>query len=467
MNSPNDFMYLEFLEHKKIFNMSNKWEYMMLSSGTNQFPMPRLWKELIIEEINMDFTYQLYVSPYGFETVNKSLVLYENFISTQGQFLNKAVRNNKVCMTIGSSQAASLTMDYIKYKNPKAEIILVGENYALYEMVSKKHDFKVKELRSNMTFLPHIDMLLAYIKASSENSVFVFLHPNNPSGEQYLQQDFDKIVKALKASKCFGIFDEVCNLIITNRNLVLIETAITKNDYWEKSIIINSFSKTESVAGLRIGYIYTHTHIIDFVINRQSDTLMSLPATPVLPLFFCLMFRCIYLNRKFFWQYNDEKKIIKYFKTMFMVTVAIPTNQIKVFIEKKIQNIEELYSSYVRELLNNESIIELNVLYLKNKLNKYLMNISKMENGFNLMIQLKYIETYSEINFVFDLLKKTGLAVLTESSFCLEKKEEESFWIRISLACESGLFCSAVDKLYEYLKILEENTIINNSNFPH
>ena len=458
MHSPNDFMYTEFLEHKKIFNMPNKWEYMMLSSGTNQFPMPSLWKELITEELNMDFTYQLYVSPYGFETVNKSLVLYENFISTQGQFLNEAVCNNEVCMTIGSSQAASLVMDYIQYNNTEAKIILVGKNYALYEMVSKKHEFEVKELQSNMTFLPHIDMLINYIRASSENSVFVFSHPNNPSGEQYSQQDFDKIVKALKMNNCFGIFDEVCNMVITNNNLVLIETAITKNNYWKKSIIINSFSKTESVAGMRIGYIYAYKHVIDFIVARQSDTLMSLPTTPVLPLFFCLMFRCIFLNNKFLWHYNDEKKIIQYFKKMFLVTTSIPSNTIKSFVENKIENIESFYNSYIQELLDNEAVINVNLSYLKSKLGRYLINISKMENGFNLMVQLRYTEKYSEIYFVLDLLEKTGLAVLTESSFCLEKKEDRPFWFRISLACETMLFCNAVDKLYKYLSLLEESS---------
>ena len=456
MHSPNDFMYQEFLEHKRIFNMDNKWDYMMLSSGTNQFPMPKLWKELIVKEINIDYTYQLYVSPYGFETTNQSIKLYENFISTKGDFASKIVNENSVCMTIGSSQAASLVMDYLVAKNPNYKIIIVGKNYALYEMLSRKCKFEITQVTSRDKFIPNIDELLKYIESCSENCAFIFSHPNNPSGEQYSQEEYDKITLLLKEKNCFAIFDEVCNMIISNNELVIIETSITQAKYWDNCVIINSFSKTESIPGFRLGYVYSDKSIINYIFQQQSYSLMSVPSVLVLPVFFTCLFRCMFLNNKYSWNRYDNKRLIRIFRLIFYVTTSIPDNLVKNIVEDKFYNISSHYNAYVQELLNNDNSIKENFRYLLEKLDIYIVEVSSLKSGFNFMIKLKYIEKFTELEFVSDLLKETGLAVLTESAFSLENNKESSFWFRISLACPNTIFKKAIDKLLKYITVLEQ-----------
>jgi len=456
MHSPNDFMYKEFLEHKKIFNMSNKWDYMMLSSGTNQFPMPKLWKELIVEEINNDYTYQLYVSPYGFETANRSINLYENFLSTKGDFSNEIVNENSVCMAIGSSQAASLVMDYLAAKNPNYKIIIVGKNYALYEMLSKKCKLEIAQVTSHDKFIPDINEILMYIENCSDNHAFIFSHPNNPSGEQYSQEEYDKILSSLKKKHCFAIFDEVCNMIISNNDLVIIESSITKLNYWNNCVIINSFSKTESIPGFRLGYVYASKEIINYIFQQQSCSLMSIPSVLVLPVFFTSLFRCMFLSEKYSWNRYDKKRLIQIFRSIFYITTSIPDDCIKSIIEDKFNNIDLIYNTYIQELLDNENTINENYKYLLEKLDKYIIGVSSLKSGFNFMIKLKFIEKFTELEFVSDLLKKTGLAVLTESAFSLESNMDSMFWFRISLACPSKIFKKAINKLLDYILVLEQ-----------
>lgn len=457
MHSPNDIMNIEFQIHQDIFNNNNRWDYMMLSSGTNQFPMPKMWRDCLIDELCCDYTYQLYVSPYGFGTVQQAILLYENFISTQGHFLNQSVKDNKLCMTIGSSQAATLIMDYLSQNGIEKNIILVGTNYSLYEMVAREYGLHIEELRSNNSFLPELSDLLERITCSDERDVYIFTHPNNPSGEQYTQNEFDLILDALKKRHCFAVFDQVCNWIITQNAPVLIESSITKADYWKKSVIINSFSKTESVPGMRIGYIYGNNLTIDYIFNRQCKLLMSVQSVPVLPIFFTMLFRCIFLNNKLLWNIFDQNKIIRLYRIMFYFTTSIPSQNVQTIIEYRFANLTTLYNTYINDILSNEKIIVENYEYLQTKLKNFLAGISTLQGGFNVMVCLKYTEKFTELEFVEKLLANTGIAILTESSFCIEKKNEPYFWFRISLACEKVCFQRAIDKLDEFMNSIKSS----------
>jgi len=449
MHNPQDFMYEEFLEHKKIFNMRNKWDYMMLSSGTNQFPLPRLWKETIAVEIDTDFTYQLYVSPFGFDTVNKSLKMYENFISTGGKLTDSSVRNNNVCMTIGASQAAFLAIEYLFTNKPSSEIYIIGYNYPLYASLSQKRGFSITQIIGKENFIPNLSELLEYINNCPSNSVFIFSHPNNPSGEQYTQEEYNKIVLFFKRKNIFAIFDLACNLVISNNDQVFIEASINTNNYWSNSVIINSFSKTDSAAGFRIGYIYGESKIIDYFFHQQATMLMALPSFPVLAIFFTSLFRCIYLNSKYSW---NNSNLISTFKNIFYITTSIPNKSICDYIERVFSNVDFFYEKYVEELLCNENTIMQNLQYVRYKLKEDILNISRFKSGFNLMIKHKNLKNLSEIDFVSRILKDTGLAIITESAFSLEKTKKSDFWFRISLAYPESVFIKSIDKLSVFLQ---------------
>lgn len=74
-----------------------------------------------------------------------------------------------------------------------------------------------------------------------------------------------------------------------------------------------------------------------------------------------------------------------------------------------------------------------------------------MKEGFNYLIKLTSCRSISELEFCQDLLRKTGIAVFTESSFALNRVDKDNYWIRISLAVPSEKFRKCIDKLYVYL----------------
>ena len=108
--SSDEFMFSEFEIHATIFNKKNKNDYFMISSGTNQFPLPEMWKDSLYHEIESDYLYRWYTSSSGFQSACSALKIYEDFLCSKGRFFPKKINNN-VCMTIGGSGAASLNFD--------------------------------------------------------------------------------------------------------------------------------------------------------------------------------------------------------------------------------------------------------------------------------------------------------------------------------------------------------------------
>ena len=70
------------------------------------------------------------------------------------------------------------------------------------------------------------------------------------------------------------------------------------------------------------------------------------------------------------------------------------------------------------------------------------------------MIKLRPCHNISELDFCREVLEKTRIAVFTESGFTIKDVEKDNYWIRISLAIQTGQFQYAIDRLYAYLSEL-------------
>lgn len=91
----------------------------------------------------------------------------------------------------------------------------------------------------------------------------------------------------------------VCNLPISENPLPFFESIITRQNYWSSCVVINSFSKADSVAGLRIGYIYGEESLITACSALNANTIMNPPTFPAFAIVLTCLFRCIYLSEYF------------------------------------------------------------------------------------------------------------------------------------------------------------------------
>ncbi|QOX65012.1 pyridoxal phosphate-dependent aminotransferase [Anoxybacterium hadale] len=453
--NPNQFLSKQFGIHAEVFHLPVRDDYMMLSSGVNHLSAPTIWKETMQKEIEEDFLYQRYTSMDGFQTANYAVKLYERFLFSRGNISLKA--NLEVCMTIGASQAASLAVAYL-HSIGKKRMLLVGMTYPLYMTLGNEYGYQMRESRSA---LPNRDMpTVSELKVDIEQfkpDVLVFTYPCNPSGEKYQDEELDQIMQTLYQKGIYCIFDCVCNMILSEKDVTVPEPMIMENKMMRKSIIVNSFSKTESVPGFRIGYIAGHYDVIQFVRSKQVS-IMNPPNMPTIAVWITMLFRCLHLSEQYGQAERVRERIILCFKRMFFVTTVLCPQPIWDYVTELVdERLFDEYKKYREEMYAKETVFASNKEYFSKKLSPYLTASTEMDGGFNYLVKLKPCSKLGELEFCKDLLQKTGIAIFTESGFALTKAKENDYWVRISLAAPSDIFEKTIDRLYLYLSELEKH----------
>lgn len=444
-------MFRSFMAHSRVFRSQKLSDYFMISSGTNQFPMPKMWKESMHMELESDFLYRWYTDSRGFQCITSAVKVYEDYIS--GPSLDRLIRSRrKVCMATGGCGAASAVFEYLEAAYGRCRVILAGMNYSLYERIAKKHRFPVQELcrASNPDAIP-LPADFSQMEHFPEKPVFVFSVPNNPTGESYSIAEFSEIVAEIKRHKGFIVLDQVCNLIISKQPLPLLEPVITAHDYWHSCAVINSFSKTDAVAGLRLGYVYGEDALIQSCAALNADTVMNPPTFPALPIVLTCLFRCMYLN-DLWGSPSLRAKLPLCFRRLFFLTSAVVPPAMDRYVHDIFDHLEDHYLQYVEEQLENEAVIHRNYEATCGVLKSHIQKISKCDGGFNFCIWFRWEFRMDQISLIEKLIDSTGVAILTESSFSLNPVNGNWFLIRFSTACDPAKYTAALQRLKAFFE---------------
>lgn len=447
--NPNLFLSSQFEIHREIFNLPVRDSYVELSSGVNHFPAPSIWKETISRELEEDFLYQQYTSLDGFQAVKYASILYERFLYSRGNVLLR--EDLDVCMTIGASQAADLALDYL-HSIGKKKLLLVGMTYPLYDTLGKYYGFQIQESRSRLKDkdMPMVEELKQSIESFAPD-VILFSYPCNPSGEKYTDKEMDQIMQFIKEKQTHCIFDCVCNMIISQNEVTIPEPFILKYRILNRSIIINSLSKTESVPGFRIGYIAGNHELIQFVRSKQI-VLMNPPNVPAIAVWLTMLFRCLCLCEQYGKSETDKKKIVRCFRRVFSITTVLCSQKVRDYVNELIDvRLGEEYEKYKSGFIARERIFMANKAYLTERLSTFLYSSTQMDAGYNYLIKLEPCKNIGEQEFCKQVLHNTGIAIFTESGFALKKAKENDYWVRISLAMPENRFQMAIDRFYSFL----------------
>jgi len=450
---PDKFLSEQFKIHTEIYSLPIKQQYMMLSSGVNHLPIPEILMEAMQKELAEGFLYQQYTALEGVHAVKNAVRLYENFLYSGGDMFLKADIN--ICMTIGASQAAEIALAYYRSLG-KEKMLLVGLTYPLYVSLGKIYGYQIEESRSTLPNcdMPTVEELAKDIERFNPDIV-VFSYPCNPSGEQYTNKELDQIVQLLHEKKIRCIFDCVCNLIFSEKEVIVPEPYILKHQMLENAVIVNSFSKTESLPGFRIGYLVGDYDLMTFAWTKQQGV-MNPPNYPVVAVWIIALFRCLFLSEQYGQNEKEKRRIIKCFKHMFFTSTVLCPQAMRDYVKELSEyHIFDEYEKFKAEMLAQEKLFAANKNYVSQKLQPFLIGETRMDTGFNYLIKLSPCRYIGELDFCADLLRKTGIAIFTESGFALTETSENDYWVRISLAAPEKLFCETIDRFYLYLKELE------------
>jgi aspartate/methionine/tyrosine aminotransferase len=218
--------------------------------------------------------------------------------------------------------------------------------------------------------------------------------------------------------------------------------------------LVNSFSKSDSVPGFRLGYLLGPERIVKHAANYQFLSTMNPPTVPLLPPFFALVLRCVYTAERLGWASPaDREPVLSFARHMLEVTTAIAPPAVLDEMNRRLsgRGFEFDHHRYVSYQQEVGLAIRQNHAYVLDRLGEYLSQTTSLQGGFNFLVELEPFADQDEDEVCRRLFDETAVAILTESCFRVSPRSRSNFWVRISLAAPTDSFAGAVDRLAEFM----------------
>ncbi len=236
-----------------------------LGVGEPDFPTPERIRKAALEKLSVGRI--PYSSNSGIPELRSLCVQYlkERF-SLQYEVPN-------ILITVGASQAIDLSFRAIL--NPGDEVIVPEPTYVAYlpdvqfaggvpvpVVTTQEHRFKLTP-----------EALKAAITPKTKALLLPF--PNNPTGGIMELEDLEKIADIIRGTDIMIVSDEIyAELTYNDKHHVSIASL---PGMWERTIVLNGFSKSFSMTGWRVGFAAGPKEIIAAMMKIHQLTMLSAP----------------------------------------------------------------------------------------------------------------------------------------------------------------------------------------------
>ncbi|MGM9928224.1 MAG: aminotransferase A [Bacillus sp. (in: firmicutes)] len=212
-----------------------------LTIGQPDFPTPLHIKEAAKQAI--DDNYTVYSHNAGFIELRKAACEY-----VHDKYELDYNPENEVIVTNGASEAIDISLRTILTEG--CEVILPSPIYPGYEPIIKLCG--ARPVYADVTengFKPTADILEKYITA--ETRCIILSYPSNPTGVTLTKKELQDIAALIKGKNIYILADEIYSELVYDGTHCSIASILK-----EQSIVINGLSKSHSMTGWRIGFLF-------------------------------------------------------------------------------------------------------------------------------------------------------------------------------------------------------------------
>lgn len=180
----------------------------------------------------------------------------------------------QILVTVGGSEGLDLCFRCIL--EPGDEVIIPTPSFVCYgPLVSMVHGVPVYvETKAENEFRLTADELRAAITPRTKAVVLPF--PNNPTGGIMEKGDLEALAEVLRGTDIMVISDEIYAELTYGQHHVSMANI---PDMYERTMVINGFSKAYSMTGWRMGYICGPKELIVAMTKLHQYGIMSAPTT--------------------------------------------------------------------------------------------------------------------------------------------------------------------------------------------
>ncbi len=182
---------------------------------------------------------------------------------------------SEVLVTVGGSEAIDLMIRCLI--NPGDEVLIPEPSFVCYKPCTVLAGgipvtIETKE-EDNFRLLP--EQLKAHI--TDKTKLLILPFPNNPTGGVMSRADLEAIAEVLKGTDIMVLSDEIYGELRYGEEKHTPFSAI--DGMWERTVIVNGFSKTFAMTGWRLGYALGPAPIIKAMTKLHQYGIMSSPTT--------------------------------------------------------------------------------------------------------------------------------------------------------------------------------------------
>ncbi|MDL0434962.1 MULTISPECIES: aminotransferase A [unclassified Niallia] len=238
---------------RKFSNMvAGKKDMLSLTIGQPDFPTPDHIKEAAKKAIDEDFT--TYTHNAGDLSLREAA---SNFVN-QKYGLNYNPQS-EVIVTAGASEAIDIAFRTILDEG--VEVILPGPVYPGYEPIVRLCGANpvYVDIKDN-GFRFTAELIAPYI--TNKTRCIVLPYPSNPTGVSLNKQELLAIAELLKDKDIFVLADEIYSELLFDADHISIGSFLR-----EKTIVINGLSKSHSMTGWRIGFLFAPESICQQILK--------------------------------------------------------------------------------------------------------------------------------------------------------------------------------------------------------
>lgn len=180
-----------------------------------------------------------------------------------------------ILVTVGGSEAIDLTIRALV--QPGDEIIIPEPCFVCYEPITQLTGGVPVHIATRVEdgFRLTAEALRAAI--TPRTKLLILPYPNNPTGAVMSQQDLEEIADVLRGTDILVLSDEIYAELTYGLDRHISIAALP--DMWERTIVVNGFSKAYSMTGWRLGYAAAPAPIIRVMTKIHQSCIMSAPTT--------------------------------------------------------------------------------------------------------------------------------------------------------------------------------------------
>ncbi len=171
---------------------------------------------------------------------------------------NGLMREN-ISVTAGSDEAMRLVFQCFGEQGKK--LLTVTPTFEMYDVYAKMFGMKHETIEYKADFTVDITDILQAV--DEETGIVILLNPNSPIGSTYDEAAVRKVVEQAASAGAIVMVDEAYHYFYEPTFMPLMKE-------YDNLLVLRTFSKLFSMAGLRIGYVAGNAALIEFIEKAES-----------------------------------------------------------------------------------------------------------------------------------------------------------------------------------------------------